>query len=191
MQIQCKQLLVQVKFKFCFFGDFSRNFSWIFPNIFEYQDAEPADSIRTHCVHTYEQKLDQNKWTKCIYIYIYIHIYMYCYQCKSNACNCRSNSCSCVQSYPWKETNLISHKLQVNLFLFVWFTFMNQFILCNWYSISFLNQVKYEVPTHIVVIKTLYTSTNNMFKSWLWQLSWTITILCLNLLYFLIYTCRK
>lgn len=32
---------------------------------------------RTHCVHTYEQKLDQNKWTKCIYIYIYIHIYAY------------------------------------------------------------------------------------------------------------------
>ena len=71
-----KQLLVQVKFKFCFLGHsgiFFLNISWIYLNT-RMQNLQIA---RTQCVHTYEHKLDQNKWTKCVYIYVYVGIYMH------------------------------------------------------------------------------------------------------------------
>ena len=75
-----KQLLVQVKFKFCFLGlsgIFFLNIFWIYLNT----RMQNLQIPRAQCVHTYEHKLDQNKWTKCvcvcIYIYIYTHVGMH------------------------------------------------------------------------------------------------------------------
>ena len=60
---------------------------------------------------------------------VYMYVFIYMYQCKSNDFMQLFKSVS-----PVKQTCLASHKLQVDL--------MNQFTLCNWYSVSLFYAIK-------------------------------------------------